>query len=262
MERFTSFNADNLKARIVARQDCILSGIDEAIRSAETIGVTAEKIKAEGDIVKNGETIAVFSGDPVQLVSLKDHVICYISKASAVASAARQAVLMAKDKIDLVVSVLKVMPEQRDLIRQAARTGGARTQLAKPPAVLLDKNIISVFGSVSEAIANTDRKISPTIVVSIRGGRKDSVEAQTRQAVHAGADILFLDGGNIYDLDRCVRELKLSRSRTQVKLAYAGGLTAAGIPDLVKRGVDIAVIGRNIVDADMMDFSYDVYYGG
>ena len=73
-----------------------------------------------------------------------------------------------------------------------------------------------------------------------------------------GADILMVDTGRIEDLESCLAELNRLRAREQVQVAFAGGVKIADIPDLAARGMDLLCIGKEIVDAGLLDMKLDV----
>ena len=84
------------------------------------------------------------------------------------------------------------------------------------------------------------------------------MEEETRQALNGGAGVFMVDTGRIEDLRRCRTVLETSGRRGEVQLAYAGGVKLTDIPQLTEERLDILCIGKQIVDAQLLDMKLDV----
>ena len=85
-----------------------------------------------------------------------------------------------------------------------------------------------------------------------------SLEEETVQAVEGGAQILMVDTGSLRDLERCQKQLDRMQARSRVQLAFAGGVRISEIPRMACLGMDILCIGKEIVDARLLDMRQDV----
>ena len=80
---------------------------------------------------------------------------------------------------------------------------------------------------------------------------------ETQAAVRGGADILMVDTGAREDLECCLSELAAMGCREHIKVAFAGNVKLTDIPELSERA-DILCIGKEIVDAPLLDWKLDV----
>jgi nicotinate-nucleotide pyrophosphorylase (carboxylating) len=67
-----------------------------------------------------------------------------------------------------------------------------------------------------------------------------------------------VDTGRLEDLEACQAELAQLGAREQIQVAFAGNVHIADIPDMARRGIDLLCIGKEIVDAGLLDMKLDV----
>ena len=72
----------------------------------------------------------------------------------------------------------------------------------------------------------------------------------------------MVDTGRLEDLRRCRAVLEASGRRGEVQLAYAGEVKLTDIPQLVQERLDVLCIGKQIVDAQLLDMKLDVIQEG
>ena len=122
--------------------------------------------------------------------------------------------------------------------------------------IYLDKNYIRMLGSIPQALAACASFHEYTKVVQLRG-ESATVAWETQAAVRGGADILMVDTGAREDLECCLSELGAMGCRGHIKVAFAGNVKLTDIPELSERA-DILCIGKEIVDAPLLDWKLDV----
>ena len=148
-------------------------------------------------------------------------------------------------------------PSLKSMVRQAISTGGASFRICQPPMLYIDKNFIRMFGSIPAALEAVAEQTEPTKIIQIKG-MTCPVQEETRQALAGGANILMVDTGRLEDLEACQAELAQLGAREQIQVAFAGNVHIADIPDMARRGVDLLCIGKEIVDAGLLDMKLDV----
>jgi len=94
-------------------------------------------------------------------------------------------------------------------------------------------------------------------VVQLKG-RHGGVATEACEAVEFGADILHIDTGDTGDVNRVVRELVRLGLRDRVRIAFSGSVRLEDVDDLREMDVDILDIGRQIVDAPLLDMRLEV----
>ena len=68
----------------------------------------------------------------------------------------------------------------------------------------------------------------------------------------------MVDTGELEDVRRCVSALKSTGRQNGVQVAFAGNVHLTDIPNLAEQGIDILCIGKEIVDAKLLDLKLDV----
>ena len=255
---FSRIKDKKFSALLRAENSGCLSGIEQAVIQAKEMGLSFAVNKKDGDSIAAGESIGRIMGSPKQIAIAEEKLIAVLSKYSGIASAARKAVDFAAGKLRIVCGAWKKMPpEIKDGVRRAASDGGADFRITSVPMFYLDKNYIRMFGSVKKTLLAVQENKEYIKVIQIRG-ELASIEEEIRDAVEYGAGILMVDTGNEADLKRCIAELDNSNKRNKVELAYSGGVVLSDIPKYRDMGVDILCIGREIVDAPLLDMKLDV----
>lgn len=255
---FQSIQDRRFCAVLTAERAGVLSGVEDAYRHAKAIGIELELCKKEGESMGHAERIGNLAGTPKQLAMAEESLIGTLAKASGIATAANTAMLLADGRVDIVCGSWKKMPpEIKRPVRAAIAAGGASFRITEPPMLYLDKNFIRMFGSIPAALAACEPFREHTRVVQLKG-MDCPMEEETRQAIQGGAQILMVDTGVLDDLDRCARTACELGARSRVKIAFASGIRLRDIPGLCRREVDILCIGKEIVDAQLLDIRLDV----
>lgn len=255
---FQNISRCTYRAALTAEKEGILSGVEDAVKKAEEIGVQLVWSGQEGEPLRKGVVFAEILAGPKEIALAEEQLIGTLAKASGIATAAAQAVALAKGKVDIVSGSWKKMPPvMKDQVRRAIATGGAAFRICEQPMLYIDKNFIRMLGSIPAALEAADTLTESTKVIQIKG-LFCSVEEETRQAVEGGAKILMVDTGDLRDLDACREELIRMNCRDYVQIAFAGNVHIADIPVMTDHGMDILCIGKEIVDADLLDMKLDV----
>lgn len=255
---FQNISKKRFRAVLTAERSGILSGVEAAVRKAEKLGIALELCKKEGQEIGSGEKIGFILAGPKQIAEAEECLIGTLAKPSGIATAAGKAVKLAAGKVKIVSGAWKKMPaEIKDPVRTAIVSGGASFRITEPPMVYLDKNFIRMFGSIPAALAACGPLKESSKVIQIRGEEK-SIEEETEEAVRGGAAILMVDTGVAEDLKRCVSKLELIGVREKVQVSFAGNVHFEDIPALASLGADMLCIGKEIVDAPLLDLKLDV----
>ena len=243
---------------ITAEHAGVLSGVEDAYVCAEQLGIDLELCKGEGAHLSRGERFGHFRGTAKQIAQAEEQLMGTLAKSSGIATAAETANLLAQKRVRIVSGSWKKMPPVlKQSIRRAIASGGAAFRICEPPMVYIDKNYIRMLGSIPAALAAAKPLENATKIIQIKG-QNNTIEEETRQALEGGADVLMVDTGNREDLKACRVEVERQGRRGQVKLAFAGNVKLTDIPVLADAGVDILCIGKQIVDAQLLDMRLDV----
>ena len=148
-------------------------------------------------------------------------------------------------------------PSQKESIRRAVVVGGAFYRICRDPFVYLDKNYIQILGGIARALQAVSGMPGRRKVAQLKG-RLGSIVQEACEAVEFGADILHIDTGKKEDVDRVVRELHRLDLRKRVRIAFSGSIRLEDVDELKGMDVDILDVGRQIVDAPLLDMRLEV----
>ncbi len=245
-------------ARITCERDGIISGTAAAAARLAELGITASFLAPEGTSVRKGDTVADFRTGPKLMAQAEDAIIGKLAKTSGIATAARRAVDLAGGRLRIASGSWKKMPEEiKQPVRQAVLTGGAAFRICDGPFIYLDKNYIRMFGGIPATLAAAACFPDHRKALQIRG-LSDTIENETREALAGGCDIFMVDTGCLSDIGRCRRTLTELGAGPDKLLAFAGGVRIGDVPFYVELGVDILCIGKEIVDAPLLDMKLDI----
>jgi nicotinate-nucleotide pyrophosphorylase (carboxylating) len=245
-------------ASIIAGDKGIVVGTEAVRQAAKELGLSIESLLDEGSPVSKGDEIGRFSGTPRQVAVAEERLIGLMAKPSGIATAARRFVEKAGQRPEIVSGAWKKMPgSEKEMIRRAIAAGGARYRISREPFIFLDKNYIRMLGGISESLRAVADLNGHLRVVQLKGFYGDIV-LEACEAVELGADIVFIDSGRHDDLKRVGEKLRESGLRDRVKIAFGGGIRLEDIESLKSLDVDILDIGRQIVDAPLLDMRLEV----
>ena len=255
---FREIAEKKFRAVLTAERSGVFCGRSAAITCAQALGIELEICKNDGDELSHGQRFANLLAKPKQVAIAEEQLIGTMAKACGIATAARTAVHLADGKVKIVSGAWKKMPpETKQMVRGAIVAGGVAFRICESPMMYLDKNFVRMLGGIPAALAACKDFPDKVKVIQIKGITAD-VEEETWQALNGGAGVFMVDTGRIEDLRRCRTVLETSGRRGEVQLAYAGGVKLTDIPQLTEERLDILCIGKQIVDAQLLDMKLDV----
>lgn len=224
-------------ARLVAKEDLVLAGINVAARVFYRIDPTIIFTAAfeEGTLVRKGEVIANMQGNASDLLMGERVALNLLQRLSGIATLTSFFVAAVKGTKARIVDTRKTTPGLRELEKQAVRTGGGinhRTGLYD--GVLIKENHIAAAGGITEAVSRAKAYIPHTLKIEIETETLDQVQ----EALAAGADIIMLDNMSLLDMKKAV-EIIAGR----VPVEASGGVNLDSVRAIAETGVDIISVG-------------------
>lgn len=236
----------------------IVSGTGLAKKEARRLGLSLKRMCSEGAQVRKGDEIVRFCGSPRQVVMAEEVLIGCIAKPSGIATAAHKFLEATGGRPRIVCGAWKKMPPSlKDVVRRAVITGGASYRISSSSFVYLDKNYIQLLGGIKESLRAVAHLNGHLKVVQLKGRSKD-ILIEACEAVDFGADILFIDTGRREDVKLVVERLLELGVRNKLKIAFGGGVRLEDISELKAIDVDILCVGRQIVDAPLLDVRLEI----
>ncbi|MGV0806568.1 hypothetical protein [Mycolicibacterium setense] len=253
---FAAVRDATVKADMVAQESGIVIGIEEAVTAAGEVGAHVRHRIEDASRVDARQVVLSIEGNPLAIALAEERLVGILAKPSGIATAAANFVARAAGSVRVVSGAWKKLPfSQKSMVRTAVAAGGAEPRIADWPFLYLDKNFVSMLGGVvatlSAAAAHPD----------LRGYRRVIQVTTVDDAVAAartGAQTIFVDTGRLADLSMIADALRQKGLRSNVEIAFGGGISLQDVDVLRNLDVDVIDVGRAIVDAPLLDMSLRV----
>lgn len=253
---FASLASRRFKATVTTCQAGVISGVAAAAEEADRHGLVVEGAASEGAALDPGGEVLTLSGPAIAIARGEERLMGLMCKPSGIATAARQAVELAKAAggVRVVSGAWKKMPpEWKGPVRQAVQSGGLASRILDEPFIYLDKNYVRMLGGIQPTL-DAVQGLAGTKVIQVRGYEAD-IATETSLACRSGAGVIMVDTGRREDLTAAVH---VARKFPGVQVAFAGGIRLLDIPALAELGAHILDIGAAILDAPLLDLRFDV----
>ncbi len=245
-----------IKAHLLAKEDCVVCGIDIAGRTFELVDKNIE-FKAfcrEGQKVQKSKILAVITGKARSILNAERVALNMLTLLSGIATKTRAYV----DKVEplkvKITDTRKTMPGLRELQKYAVRVGGGYNhRISLDEMILIKDNHIRVTEGYTK-------------LPKIPKGFKIEIETQNldefKHALQFKPDLIMLDNMPAKDIKQAV-DLRNATDFTKshhpkTKLEASGGITLENIREVAETGVDIISLGDLTHSIDAVDICLDV----
>ena len=242
-------HAQKGEVQLLCKQDGIIAGLYVFQRVFELLDDTVkiEFFCKDGDEVKNGQLMALVTGDIRALLSGERVALNYLQRMSGIATYTHSIASLLKGSKTRLLDTRKTTPNMRIFEKYAVKVGGGcnhRYNLSD--GILLKDNHIGAAGSVTKAVQMA-REYAPFV-------RKIEVEVENldmvKEAVEAGADIIMLDN---MSYDEMKEALLIIDGHAETECS--GNVTKENIEKLTGLGVDYISSGALTHSAPILDIS-------
>lgn len=236
----------------IAKEDGIFSGRDVINTGFSLLDedISVQLFVNEGDSFSKGDEIAQVTGSMGALLKGERVVLNLVQRMSAIATQAKQAVLILEGTKTKPCDTRKTTPGLRMLEKYAVRCGGAfNHRYGLYDTVMIKDNHISFAGSISKAVQLAKSKVGHTVKIEVE---TESPE-QVREAVEAGADIIMFDNRT----PEQIREL-ISLVPPQIITEASGGINLKNLSSYRDCGVDYISLGSLTHSVRALDISAKV----
>lgn len=237
------------EVELICKQDGIICGLHifERVFTLLDENVTVKFNKNDGDKVKNGELLAIVTGDIRVLLSGERTALNYLQRMSGIATYTHSVAELLNGSKTKLLDTRKTTPCMRIFEKYAVKTGGGfnhRYNLSD--GILLKDNHIGAAGGVKNAIEMA-KSYAPFV-------RKIEIETENldmvKEAVDAGADIIMLDNMSPEMMKKAI-EIIDGRAETEC----SGNVTKENIKNIIDIGVDYISSGALTHSAPILDIS-------
>ncbi|MEM3726144.1 MAG: carboxylating nicotinate-nucleotide diphosphorylase [Candidatus Bathyarchaeia archaeon] len=245
------------EAEVIAKEDGVVAGIEEAKILLESLGLNVEALTADGEVVKAKQTLLKIHGDAKTILAAERTLLNLLSRMSGIATTTRNLVKKIQ-KAGLKTKVActrKTAPGLLYFDKKAVLIGGGDThRLHLDDMVLIKDNHIAIVGSVEEAVKRAREGCSFS--------KKIEVEVTTIEealtAARVGADIIMLDNFSPTQIKEAVKQLERTGFYGKILLEASGGIKTENIIEYASTGVDIVSLGEITDSAKTLDISLEI----
>jgi len=240
-------------ARIIARQECVVAGLEEAAEAFTLLGLVATPLVKDGQRVPAGAAVLAVEGSLRAVLTGERVALNLLMRMSGIATTTSDvlASCRARNPDIIIAATRKTTPGFRRYEKKAVMLGGGDPhRFGLDDAVLIKDNHLAVVGSITAAV-NAGRKVSFTKKVEVEVTTLDGAE----EAARAGADIILLDNMLPKEAARCSQAIKAIDRRVVVEAS--GGITPENAPDYAA-AVDVISLGWLTHSVRAADLSLDI----
>ena len=177
-------------AKLVAKEDCVIAGIDVQEFLPFGSKTYMERYVNDGEKVKKGTLIMYITGNARTMLKAERTALNLLQRMCGIASATRKIADILKGSKAKIVDTRKTAPGLRYLDKAAVRLGGGTNhRFCLSDGVLIKDNHIKAAGGITAAVKRARAHIPHTIKIEVE---TESME-QIKEALLAGADIIMLD---------------------------------------------------------------------
>ena len=243
----------DVDAAIIAKEDCIISGISEALEIFAYFGLKATPLYDDGEFVPARSRVIAIRGSARAILQSERLALNFLARMSGVSTRTRECVISAGGHVR-IAATRKTTPGFRAFEKKAVFFGGGDThRFNLSDAILIKDNHIAISG-LEECLQLAKERASFTKKIEVE---VESLDEMLR-AARGGADIIMFDNMTPQMIARGVGLLREAGLRDRVILEASGGITPQNIPLYAESGVDVISLGALTRDARWIDLSLDI----
>lgn len=243
-----------VKSKIIAKEDCILAGVDIAISIFDYFNIEYRISFKNGDFVHKNDTFFELMGDSISMLRCERLVLNFIGHLSAIATMTNKCVKIAQKYSNAKVACTrKTIPGMRKFEKMAVIVGGGdahRWNLSD--CIMIKDNHVKIMG-FKNAIIEAKKRASFTQKIEVE---VDS-EEDALLVAKLGIDILMLDNMSPMQAKKIIETLQKNGLKEHMLIEVSGNINYDNVEEYAKTGADIISMGSLIHAAKWIDVSMD-----
>jgi nicotinate-nucleotide pyrophosphorylase (carboxylating) len=246
---------------IIAKQDCILSGIGAVARILDVYAmldgavvshyeVTSHPEIFDGVRLRKGQSVAVIRHNARALLSCERVLLNLLQRLSGIATLTRKFVDAAGGTGARILDTRKTAPGLRALDKYAVRCGGGQNhRLDLSDGILIKGNHIALAGSIKNALERAHRNRRGKQIIEVEVRTLDELE----EALACGAEAILLDNVGLEETRAAVE--RCARAERRIPLESSGGINLENVRAYAETGVNFISVGALTHSAPTVDMS-------
>ena len=243
-----------ITAKIITRQDTIVSGTDFIKQIFALKNCKTKIIKKDGMAARSNQTILEIRGNASAILSCERTALNLLSRMCGITTKTSQLCKLIKSvnrKAELFAT-RKTAPGLRYFDKKAVEIGGGKKhRMTLDDMIMFKDNHIAVEKSIVELISKA-KKTRKKIEVEVEN-KADAILAAT-----LGVDIIMFDNFTPRQIKNTIKNLNDLNLRKHVKLEASGRINEKNITQYGKTGVDMISIGEITNSVEGVDLSLEV----
>ncbi|HEY9233366.1 MAG TPA: carboxylating nicotinate-nucleotide diphosphorylase [Blastocatellia bacterium] len=243
------------RGRFLAKQDFTLCGLEiaEAVFSSLDGQIQIESRAFDGDAIAAGTEFARIEGPADVLLMGERTALNLLQRLSGVATLTKRYVDAIEGTGAKIVDTRKTTPGLRALEKYAVTVGGGfNHRFGLDDGVLIKDNHIALAGGVRRAIELARASVPHLMRVEV----EVASDAQLRDALKAGADVIMLDNMATAEMRAAVQLIR--EQAPAVLIEASGGVTLETVRGIAECGVDLISVGAITHSATAVDISLKI----
>ena len=243
--------------RIVARQACVVAGIDiaAAVFAELDPSLRVQRLAEDGDQVAAHAGLLSVEGNAAPILTGERLALNLLQRLSGIATLTRRYVNALEGSHASVSDTRKTTPGIRLFEKYAVRMGGGRNhRIGLFDAILIKDNHIVAAGSIAAAIRAAQIGLGPRLIIQV----EVDTPAQLIEALNSGAEALLLDNMRPEQVAAAVQTVRKHPKGGPRWIEASGGITLQNIRAYADAGVDTISIGALTHSAPSVDIALDL----
>jgi len=237
-----------IEAYMIAKEDGILAGIEFAKEVYNLVGgCKLENFVKDGVSIKKGDILAIVYGSGKSILKAERLSLNIVQRLSGIATLTNKYVEKIKDTGVKLLDTRKTTPGFRAFEKYAVKAGGGDNhRFALYDMVMIKDNHIALAGSITEAVNQIKKKVSPMVKIEVEVSSFEQLEEALKNPV----DVIMLDNMSAEDVKKAVKLINKSKL-----IEVSGNITIENIRDYALAGPDFISTGAVSHSAKWLDIS-------
>jgi nicotinate-nucleotide pyrophosphorylase (carboxylating) len=252
----TLLSEEKVKAIIIAKQDCVVAGLKEALEIFHYFSLDVKSSIPDGKKASKGDIILTVKGRAKDILAGERLALNFLARMSGIATETRMLVDRCR-KLNPNVKIAatrKTTPGFRVFEKKAVVLGGGDPhRYSLDDAFLIKDNHLKLVPSIEEAVKRAKES------EYARQGKKVEIEvenmADALKAVEAGSDIVMLD--NMSPNEAKEAYLRIKELKSDVMVEISGGVKPENIECYAEHADKIS-LGYLTHSITAIDFSLEI----
>ena len=242
------FTAEGAQAKLIAKEECVVAGLEEATMIFKRTGVETKLLVNDGDLVKEKTVVAEIKGPIRSILKGERLALNIVCRMSGIATKTKSLVDICKEinpKVN-VAATRKTTPGFRKYEKKAVVLGGGEShRFGLYDVVMIKDNHIKGVGSVEEAIRKAKQNVRDKIIEIEVENEQDAITA-----ANMNVDVIMLDNFDPKTGSSVAK--KIRETNGDILIEASGGVTPENIVEYASFAdrISLGCLTHSIKSAD------------